>query len=78
MLAPTSFRSRPESGDVLVSYNPHLLVRQFGLDQGAVVEMGNVCISVRKVKDQYTRASMDSLFGRYASVYWPSLLRRGV
>lgn len=77
VLAPTSLPSRSENGDVLVQYNPHRFVRQFGLDQGAVVETGNICPGLREAEYQYTRVGRDTLLSGYTSVYWPGLLRRG-
>lgn len=39
-MALTSLSSRSKNGDVLVSCNPHRFIRQFRIDQGAVVETG--------------------------------------
>lgn len=78
VLALTSLPSRSENGDVLVQYNPHHFVRQFGLNQGAVVETGSIYLSLREAEYQYTRVGRDTLLSSYASIYWPSLLRRGV
>lgn len=65
----TSLPSRSDNGDVLAQYNPHRFVRQFGLDQGAVVETGNVYPGLREAKHQYTRVGWDTLLSSYASVY---------
>lgn len=60
-MVPNSLPSRLENGDVLVSYNPHRFVRQFGLDQGAVVETGNVWPDLQEAEHQYTRVGRDAL-----------------
>lgn len=78
VVLPTSLPLRSEEGDDLVAYNPHRFLRQFGFDQGAVVETGKVCSGMREAKNQYTRAGRDRLFEDRESMYWPSLSRGGV
>lgn len=78
VVLPTSLPLRSEEGDDLVAYNPHRFLRQFGFDQGAVVETGKVYSSMREAENQYTRAGRDRLFEDRESMYWPSLSRRGV
>lgn len=78
VLASTSLPALSESWDILVAYNPQRFIQQFRLDQGAVVESGNICIGVREAEAQYTRVGRDCLLSCCSSIFWPSLVIRGV
>lgn len=74
ILASTSLPTCSKNGDALTTCNVHQFVRQFGLDQEAVVETGNICIGVRKVETQYTK-TVDAVFLATSLLYyrppWP-------
>lgn len=42
------------------------------------MESGNICIGVREAEAQYTRVGRDCLLSCCSSIFWPSLVIRGV
>lgn len=79
VLMPMSLLSRSEEGNVLVAYNPHQYVREFRLDQEAMIETGKVCTGLLDDENQYTQAGREKYsIEKYYVVYWPSLRRKGV
>lgn len=77
VLAPTTLPSITESGEVLTSYSPQRLLRQFGLDQGAVVPLGESCLGVWEAEGRFTSSGRDMVLAGWSSVFWPGLSREG-
>lgn len=77
VLAPTTLPLSTESGEALTSYSPQRLMRQFGLDQGAVVVLGESCLDVWEAEDRFTQSGRDALLVEWDSVFWPSLSMEG-
>lgn len=78
VLTPITLPSRSESGEVLTTYSPQRLFRQFGYDQGAVLVLGSSCIGVWEAEAGYVGASRDALLGDFDSIFWPCRSREGV
>lgn len=77
ILAPTMLPSITETGEVLTSYSPQRLLRQFGLDQGAVVVLGESCLGVWDAEGRFTMSGRDMVLAGWSSIFWPSLSREG-
>lgn len=77
VLAPTTLPSITESGEALTSYSPQRVMRQFGLDQGAVVVLGGSYRGVWEAEGRFTWSGRDSVLAEWDSIFWPSLSREG-
>lgn len=75
VLTPITLPSKSQCGEALTTYSPQLLLRQFGFDQGAVLVLGNPCISVWEVESWYVGVGRDTLLGDFNLIF--NLVSRG-
>lgn len=61
VLAPTTLPSITESGEALTSYSPQRVMRQFGLDQGAMVVLGGSCLGVWEAEGRFIWSGRDTV-----------------
>lgn len=78
VLMPNMLPSKSESGEVLVTYSPQRLLRQFEFDQGAVLVSGNTCIGFWEVEFHYGGEGRGMLMGDFNFVFWPCKAREAV
>lgn len=78
LLTPITLHSRSESGEVLTTYSPQRLLRQFGYDQGALLVLGSSYIGVWEAEARYVGVDRDALLGDFDSLFWPCRSREGV
>lgn len=69
VFTPTMLPLNTENGEALSTYSPPRLMRQFGLDQGAVVVLGGFYISIWEAEGHYTNTRRDALLADLNSIF---------